>query len=44
MEVEDDNATMVLDFKNMSKEDIRGLLLNLPGDDCTAILDSVMDF
>jgi hypothetical protein len=44
MEVKDDNATVVSDLKNLSKEEIKGLLLELSEDDCTAILDSVIDF
>jgi hypothetical protein len=43
-EVEDDDATVVPDLKSLSKEELRGLLLELLEDDCTTILDSVMDF
>jgi hypothetical protein len=44
MVVKHDDVTVVLDIKNMSKEDIKGLLLDLPEDNCTAILDSLIDF
>jgi hypothetical protein len=44
MGVKDDDATVVPDFKNMSREEIKRLLLELPEDDCTTILDSVVDF
>jgi hypothetical protein len=44
MEVEDDDATVVPDLKNLSREEIKELLLELPENDCTKILDSVVDF
>jgi hypothetical protein len=44
MEIEDDDATVVPDLKSLSKEEIKELLLKLLENDCTTILDSVIDF
>jgi hypothetical protein len=43
-EVKDDDATVVPDLKSLSKEEIKELLLELLENDCTTILDSVVDF
>jgi hypothetical protein len=44
MEVKDDNATVVPNLKSLSKEKVKELLLELPENNHTTILDSVVDF
>jgi hypothetical protein len=41
--VEDNDATIVPDFKNISKEEIREQIIGLSENNYTAILDSVID-
>jgi hypothetical protein len=44
MAMEDDEVTVVPDIKSLSREEMKEVLLGLPEDDHTEILDSVMDF
>jgi hypothetical protein len=44
MEVKDNNATVVPDLKSLSKAEVKELLLKLLENNCTKILDSVVDF